>query len=199
MCKSLCKIPSLKLKASEWRSSRYKKQSRCHWFVFFGVICVLVVWMSKDINSPVGYEYNGTNTLEAPAIEISGVDFVSEDMKRRHKSLVFYMKWQSAIVSEDVLFAFQFTNENQVVEDHIFMLTEGERSFGNAKVIRESSEKIKCAEEYGGELRNVVRSKQVTIKAIDIDNWKLVEYTSAGPKESCMIQHAIDVLGLKWV
>jgi hypothetical protein len=199
MCKRFCKMPKLKLSSSEWRGNKYKKASRFHWVVFFGVICCLVVWMSRDISNAADYEYNGTNSPNSPAIEISGVDFVSEEIQKHHQSLGFYMKWQSDIVSEDVLFAFQFTSKNRMMDHHVFLLSDGGRAFGNAKVIRESEDKIKCTEEYGGELRGVVRSKRVTIKAIDIEEWKQVEYTSSNPKESCMIQHAIDILELKWV
>ena len=56
-----------------------------------------------------------------------------------------------------------------------------------------------CTEEYDGELKQILRSKYVTIKAIDVDSWKQVEYTTDDPKESCTMQHAIDVLELKWV
>ena len=133
------------------------------------------------------------------AIEISGVDFVDEKIKTKHRALSQSMKYQCSMVSEDVLFAFQFTYNKRVMEDHIFLLYENTKVFGNAKVIQRSDKKIKCTEEYDGELREVVRSREITIKAIDVDGWEQIEYTTTNPKESCMIQHAIDVLELKWV
>jgi peptide deformylase len=102
-------------------------------------------------------------------------------------------------VSEDVLFAFQFSFNDRPVEDHIFLLCSNSKTFGNAKVIYRSPEKIKCTEEFNGEFKQVIRSKEITIKAIDIDVWKQIEYSTTNPKESCTIQHAIDILELKWV
>lgn len=200
MCKRFCKVPSLKLKSSEWRGASYKKPSRCHWFLGFLVLSIWAVWMAQDytgMNS--GMEYVGSKSNMDAAIEISGVDFVDEKIKTKHQALSQSMKYQCGMVSEDVLFAFQFAYNKRVMEDHIFLLCENTKVFGNAKVIQRSDKKIKCTEEYDGELRQVVRSKEITIKAIDVNGWEQIEYTTTNPKESCMIQHAIDVLELKWV
>ena len=200
MCKRFCKIPSLKLKSSEWRGPSYKKPSRCHWFLGFLVLSIWAVWMAQDytgMNS--GMEYVGSKSNMDAAIEISGVDFVDDKIKTKHRALSQSMKYQCSMVSEDVLFAFQFAYNKRVMEDHIFLLCENTKIFGNAKVVQRSDKKIKCTEEYDGELRQVVRSKEITIKAIDVDGWEQIEYTTTNPKESCMIQHAIDVLELKWV
>lgn len=200
MCKRFCKVPSLKLKSSEWRGSSYKKPSRCHWFLGFIVLSIWSVWMAQDytgMNS--GMEYIGSKRNMDAAIEISGVDFVDEKVKTKHQALSQSMKYQCSLVSEDVLFAFQFTYNKRLMEDHIFLLCDSTMVFGNAKVIQRSNKKIKCTEEYDGELRQVVRSKEITIKAIDVDGWEQIEYSTVDPKESCMIQHAIDVLELKWV
>ena len=43
------------------------------------------------------------------------------------------------------------------------------------------------------------RPSSVRIKAIDVDVWDIVEYESENNKESCIIQHALDVLNSKWV
>jgi hypothetical protein len=144
-------------------------------------------------------EYIGSKQNKQPAIEISGVDFVDEKTKTKHQILGKSMKYQCKMVSEDLLFAFQFSASKRIVEDHIFSLCGGARTFGNAKVIQKSEKKIKCTEEYNGDLKQVVRSKEVVIKAIDVDTWEQIEYISSDPKESCMLQHAIDVLELKWV
>ena len=68
------------------------------------------VRMIKDHNSySAGIKYIGGNKNIATAIEISGVDFVSEDIQLKYKSLGTSMKYQCNGVSEDVIFAFQFT------------------------------------------------------------------------------------------
>ena len=78
------------------------------------------------------------------------------------------------------------------------MICDNDYVFGNAKVIHRSDEKIKCTEEYNGELKMVIRPKEVVVKAINVDEWKLMEYTSKDPKESCILQHAIDILEQSW-
>jgi len=200
MCKRLCKVPTLKLKASEWRTRTSVKASKYHWLILFAVTCAWAVWMAQDINGIfTGIEYTGSKQNSHAAIEISGVDFVSEEIKHKHQSLANSMRYQASVLSEDVLFGFQFSVMDRTVDDHIFFLCESGRIFGNAKVVHGSDKKIRCTEEYNGELKQVVRSKEVIIKAIDIEEWKQVEYTASSPKESCTIQHAIDVLELNWV
>lgn len=198
--KRMCKVQRLKLNSSEWRMGSYKKGTRLHWVVLFAVLCIWAVWMAQDINGIIsGIEFTGSKVKTESAIEISGVEFVSEDIKFKHQALSTSMQYQCVTVSEDVLFAFQFSLNDRPIEDHIFLVCSNLKSFGNAKLIYRSPEKIKCTEEFNGELKHVIRSKEVTIKAIDIDEWKHIEYSTSNPKESCMIQHAIDVLELKWV
>jgi len=196
----MCKVPGLKLNSSEWRMSRYKKATRLHWIILFVALCIWAVWMAQDINGIIsGIEFTGSKTKTETAIEISGAEFVSEDVKFKHQALSKSMQYQCVAVSEDILFAFQFSFNDRPIEDHIFLLCSNSKAFGNAKVIYRSPEKIKCTEEFNGDLKQVIRSKEVTIKAIDIEGWKQTEYSTSNPKESCMIQHAIDVLELKWV
>lgn len=200
MCGNMCRVPKLKIDDTEWHTKKYTKPSRCHWIVLFAALCTFVVWMARDINGMItGIEYTGSKKNSNVAIEISGVDFVSDEVKTKHQALGTSMNYFGNRLSEDVLFAFQFTVNERVIEDHIFYVTSSKRIFGNAKIIDRSENKIKCTEEYNGELRQVVRNKEVTIKAIDIEEWKQVEYTTSDPKEACTIQHAIDVLELKWV
>lgn len=200
MCNSLCKVPKLKIDGSEWHTKKVSKPSKCHWVVLFVVLCAFTVWMARDINGMItGIEFTGTKENSQPAIEISGVDFVSEEIKAKHQALATSMRYHGNLLSEDVLFGFQFALNDRIVDDHIFFLPDAKRVFGNAKIIERSEAQIKCTEEYNGELRQVVRNKEVRIKAIDIEEWKQVEYLSTHPKEACTIQHAIDILELKWV
>ncbi len=193
-----CKVPKLNIDPSEWRGYNRRKSSKCHWVILFIVLAVWAVWMAQDYNG-TKMKYTGSKKNTEPAIEISGVDFVDEKTKTKHQTLSKTMKYRCNSVSEDVLFAFQFSLNERSVEDHIFFLCEQARVFGNAKVIHKSDQKIKCTEEYDGELRQVIRSKEIIIKAIDVNGWEQIEYSTTDPKESCMIQHAIDVLELKWV
>ena len=200
MCKKLCTCRKPDITVPDWQVIKRKKPTRLHWVVLFVVLCLWSLWMAQDISGIAsGIEYNGVKAVEYAAIEISGVDFVSEEIKSRDQSLSLSMHYQCNSMSEDVLFAFQFSFRGRPMEDHLFHMCDKRLTLANTKVVHRSGEKIKCTEEYDGVLKHVVRSKQVTVKAIDVDNWRQVEYTSADPKEACTIQHAIDVLELKWV
>ena len=199
MCKRFCKARKPMINKADWQKIRLKKPSKYHWLGWMLLVSLFAVWMIADINSYItGIEYNGNKENKGAAIEISGVDFVSEEIERKHKSLGAAMKYQCASISEDVIFAFQFTVTERELDDHIFMICDNDYVFGNAKVIRRSDQKIKCTEEYNGELKTVIRPKEVVVKAINVDEWKLMEYTSKDPKESCILQHAIDILEQSW-
>lgn len=155
--------------------------------------------MARDMSGYMsGIEYVGFRERTDPAIDISGVDFLTEDIKSKHQALSASMSYHCNLLSEDVLFAFQFTTNERSVEDNILILCEKNMVYANSKVVHRSKEKIMCTEEYNGTLKQVVRNKGITIKAIDVDEWKQVEYSTEDPKESCTIQHAIDILELNW-
>ena len=66
--------------------------------------------MAQDINAMIsGIEFTGSKTKTETAIEISGAEFVSEDIKFKHQTLSTSMQYQCTAVSEAVLFAFQFS------------------------------------------------------------------------------------------
>jgi len=155
--------------------------------------------MARDMSGYLsGIEYVGFRERTDPAIDVSGVDFLTEHIKAKHQALSASMQYQCNLLSEDVLFAFQFMSNERSIEDNILILCDSNTVFANAKVIYRSEEKIMCTEEYDGKLKQVVRSKSIAIKAIDVDEWRQVEYSTEDPKEACTIQHAIDILELKW-
>lgn len=197
MCKRLCKRSKTIMKKPDWMNYRIKKPTKTHWFVFAGFCVLSAVYLIRDMNSS-GIEYNGTKKNTESAIEISGVDFVSKEVEKRHKELASLMKSQCSGVSEDVIFAFQFNMNDRSLDDHIFMVCDTYRVLGNAKIIRKSEQKVKCTEEYNGELQIKIRPKDVLVRAIDVSDWKVIEYSSKNPKESCMLQHGIEVLELNW-
>ena len=199
MCKRFCKIPGLQLNSSEWRTKVSRKPSRCHWVLTFMARCIWCVWMARDMSGYLsGIEYAGFRERTDPAIDISGVDFLTDHIKAKHQALSASMQYQCNLLSEDVLFAFQFNSNDRPLEDNILILCDGNVVYANAKVVHRSEDQIMCTEEYDGALKQVVRSKAITIKAIDVDEWRQIEYSTEDPKEACTIQHAIDILELKW-
>ena len=199
MCKRCCKFPKLPDGEQFYSKVPKVKGTKCHWVVGALLTVLIGLWAVLWDRNMYGIEYKTDSKLTGPAIEISGIDFQSEDIQLVMNNLSDNMKKQCIQGSMDVLFGFQFTRKDTVFEDHIFYLCNARMSFGNAKVIRKSEELVMCTEELNGELVEKVRPKEVTIKAIDLKEWKQIQYTSANAKESCIIQHAIDVLELKWV
>ena len=199
MCKRCCKFSKLPDGEAFYSKIPKVKQTKYHWIAGALITIVIGLWAVLWDTNMYGIEYKTDSKLTGPAIEISGIDFQSEDIQLVMNNLSDNMKKQCIQGSIDVLFGFQFTRKDTVFEDHIFYLCNARMSFGNAKVIRKSTELVMCTEELNGELVEKVRPKEVTIKAIDLKEWKQIQYTSANAKESCIIQHAIDVLELKWV
>tara|TARA_B100000700_G_C14450607_1_gene581432 strand:- start:266 stop:508 length:243 start_codon:yes stop_codon:yes gene_type:complete len=78
------------------------------------------------------------------------------------------------------------------------MLCESHKTFGNAEIVYTSDDYILCTEEYAGVLQKKKRSANVTIKAIDIHQWKLVQYESTNEMEACQIIHAVEMLNNVW-
>ena len=136
-----------------------------------------------------------------PAIRISSIDYLSDTVRERLQELSYQMDFICSQRSDDAVFAFQFGSDNhsRFREDHLFALCEGNRVYGNAEVISSSEEMVLCAEEYDGVLKQVKRPASIFLKAIDIDQWDVVEVAIEDSKQSCVVQHAIDVLESKWV
>lgn len=79
------------------------------------------------------------------------------------------------------------------------MLCSEMKMYGNAEVIDHSDKYVLCSEQYADIEKKIKRYSEVVIKAIDLETWDVVEYKSETTKESCIIQHAIDVLNSNWV
>ena len=111
------------------------------------------------------------------------------------------MDYSCEATSNDVIFSFQYVLSeitNHTYNDHIFMLCKSHRAFGNAEIVYESDEKILCTEEYAGVLLKKKRSMNVTIKAVDIHQWKPIEYKTQNELEICQVSHAVEMLNNKW-
>ena len=202
-----CKRPSMPKDSSNFGDSATQKKS-IHWIVVFVTMCIIGGWIIPAVQrnedetltySPPNLEYL---RMKLPAIRISGIDFVSDTMRYRNQELMYYMEYVCAERSDDVIFAFQFgpVGKHRRREDHVFALCENPpRVYGNAELVARGDEEVMCTEEYDGELRQVRRHSSVTIKAIDIKTWEVIEYDAADVREACVLQHAIDVLESKWI
>jgi len=192
---------------SNFGGPTHSKKSIMHWIVVFLTLCVLGGWVIPAVqrNEEDTMTYNppdiGMLRKKLSAIRISGIDFVSENFRSRTQDLMHDMGFVCSERSDDVIFAFQFGPPNKARrrEEHIFALCKTPTLvYGNADIVARSEDEVMCEEEYGGELRRVRRYASVTIKAIDIKSWEVIEFDASG-KDACIAQHAIDVLESKWV
>lgn len=159
---------------------------------------VLIGWFLPDFQpDKMKYrEMRSEDLNKGPAIKFSPIDFLSENVKEKQAELIESMR---SYCRDDVLFAFQFSKSNRTVQDHIFMLCSEMKMYGNAEVIDHSDKYVLCSEQYADIEKKIKRYSEVVIKAIDLETWDVVEYKSETTKESCIIQHAIDVLNSNWV
>lgn len=136
-----------------------------------------------------------------PSIFLTSLEFGQEDVQEHKQNMAYQMDYSCEATSNDVIFSFQYIRSqitNKSYNDHIFMLCKNHRAFGNSEIVYESNDKILCTEEYAGTLMKKKRSANITIKAIDIQKWKPVQYDSADHHEACSIGHAIDMLNNVW-
>lgn len=206
-CKK-CKRPKMPVDSTQFGGSSEKQKSKVHWGVLFAFLCVVGGWIIPGVQRkedetltyyPAKFSYL---KKKLPAIKISGIDFVSETMRIRNQDLMYEMDYICKERSDDVIFAFQFgvSGKQRRREDHVFALCQNpSRVYGNAEIVAHGETEIMCTEEYGGQLQQVRRRASVSIKAIDIRSWEVIEYDVANEKESCIIQHAIDILESKWI
>tara|TARA_B100000519_G_C14195598_1_gene415266 strand:- start:101 stop:745 length:645 start_codon:yes stop_codon:yes gene_type:complete len=207
-CKN-CKRPTMPTDSSKFTASLTSGNSYYQWIVVFIAFVLMGTWLIPEVQKQqedhMSYYAAKIDILKRkmPAIRISGIDFVSSAIRERHTELAYQMAYVCSQRSDDAVFAFQFGSDNHSRwrEDHIFALC-GKKQvkvYGNAEVISSSEDLVLCAEEYDGVLKQVKRPSSIVLKAIDIDEWEVIERSVEDSREACVIQHAIDVLESKWV
>lgn len=204
-CCNKCWRPNMPDVTENFKSAGSNFKTPVHWIIAAIVLMLCGYFGITEIqrNEEFNFKYYPPDIkhlkMKQEAIRISGIDFVSDVMKEKMQALGSKMEDICTERSDDVIFAFQFGKGQGRREDHVFALcSQSTKVFGNAEVTAKSEEFIMCTEEYDGELNQIRRPASVSLKAIDIDQWELIEYDVKEPKESCIVQHAIDVLESKW-
>lgn len=201
-----CTKPRMPNDGNSYNVRRIKNKSCSHWTVVGLGMCVMAALLITEFKrtDENAFEYFPPNLKmlkrKDPAIKISGIDFHSDQMRDKLQNLGDRMKAICDERSEDVVFAFQFGTKKRR-EDHIFALCKDYNTMvlGNGEVVGKSDEYVMCTEEYDGELRYVKRPSSILLKGIDVSQWEPIEYESSSIKESCILQHAIDILESKWI
>ena len=202
-CCSSCKKKSdgylQNLKGSKLTNSKY------HYVMVAVVFAVVSFFFVKDVAEDgekfVYYTPNAQHFKRPPATFLTSLEFDQDDIQEKKQNMAWHMDYSCEATSNDVIFSFQYVRSeitNHTYNDHIFMLCKSHRAFGNAEIVYESDEKILCTEEYAGVLLKKKRSMNVTIKAVDIHQWKPIEYKTQNELESCQVSHAVEMLNNKW-
>jgi hypothetical protein len=172
-------------------------------YSLFALIIISLAWLVEEVktkNDALRFTPPHVEHLHlSSAIRMSGAEFQDEEFRTSKLHLLYNMDKACEITSNlDVVFAFQFERSNRSLRDHIFMICTNHRIFGNSVITHRAEGNILCTEEYGGVLKEKTRSSNVTMKAIDVNTFKHIEYSSSSAVESCIMQHSLDMLDQKW-
>lgn len=179
--------------------------NKYHYVMVAAVFAVIAFIFVKDVAEDgdlfVYYTPHKGHFSRPPSIKLTSLEFGQEDIKEKKQNMAWQMDYSCEATSNDVIFSFQYIRSeisNTSYNDHIFMLCENHKAFGNAEIVYSGDDYILCTEEYAGVLQKKKRSANVTIKAIDIHRWKPVQYDSTSEIEACQISHAVEMLNNRW-
>lgn len=179
--------------------------SKYHYVIVAVVFAVVSFFFVKDVAEEgekfVYYTPHKGHFVRPPATFLTSLEFDQDDIKEKKQNMAWQMDYSCEATSNDVIFSFQYVRSqlsNTTYNDHIFMLCNSHKAFGNAEIVYNSDDYILCTEEYAGVLQKKKRSANVTIKAIDIHRWKPVQYDSTSEIEACQISHAVEMLNNVW-
>ena len=178
-----------------------EKSSFLPWVSMFFIFVCCGVYNVPSLTkiNPLKYFPPNANILSSkqPAVRVSGVDFVSENVRERLQDLSSQMDFTCNERSDDVVFAFQFGTSQRLREDHMFMLCSTKIAYANVDIVSFGSEMVLCTEEYGGVMKQVKRPGNIVVRGIHIDSWEVVE-VELEQRDACVVQHAVDMLESKW-
>ena len=186
------------LKPTKLRTSNY------HYIIVAVTLAVLCMYFVNDVvedgNKFIFYLPHEDHFRRPPSVFLNSIEYSQDIVKERKQSMAYQMDYSCEATNNDVIFSFQYVrnSQNETYNDHIFMLCNSHRAFANTEILYNSDEKIMCMEEYAGIVKKKIRSKNVTIKAIDIQLWQTIQYSSSSEHESCTIAHAVEMLNKKW-
>ena len=176
--------------------NKKKTKRSIAWVVGIGTIALLTWFLPEYVDEPLKFKDMHPDDLKKNYVKINSIDFLCTTGKEKHTDLASIMP---NYCKDDVLFGFQFSKDNRTITDHLFMLCESKKIIANAEIVYSDTNYVMCNEQFADISKKIKRSSKVIVKAIDIENWDVLEYESSSTKEACILQHAIDVLNTRWV
>ena len=161
------------------------------WAIIFVFSTLVLAWMLIDTSS--GIEYRHSVRHGAAANRVLHLD----DAYRQKMQKIHYELKAFCDRGSDIVFGHNLLINGEIFNDAVFH-TCGGSTWLNPVVHVRSERQISCQEEFASIYRSVPRAKEISMKAIDVESWSEREISADG-KQSCMMQHAVDILERKWV
>lgn len=176
-----------------------------HWVTVLMGLCACGLLFTPEVQKAVyndGIDYHAPNvtdlTNRRKSIRMSDMDFNNEKLEKNLGELAWQMEHACDQRTDDVVFGFQYGSTKKRRTDHVFMLCKTKSAYANARIVDYGDTYVHCKEEYAGKYREVKRPSSIVMKAIDVDEWESIVYETEDPTDSCILQHAIDLLDGKW-
>ena len=168
-----------------------KKTNPLHWCALALSSAALVAWMLIDTTLPVKYKHSVK--YQPSAVKSLNLD---DNYRTKMQLVSSYMK-EYCERGSNIVFAHNVEYEGSVLNDHMFHVCGG-GTWINARIVKSSSEEIRCKEEYANMYKSRIKPKSVSMRAVNVDTWSEQEIEGEGTV-SCRWNHAIDILENKWL
>jgi len=161
------------------------------WAIIFVFSTLVLAWMLIDTSSGIEYRHSVRHGDAANRV-LHLDDSYRKKMQKLHYELKRFCDRGS-----DIVFGHNLLINGEIFTDHVFHVCGGS-TWLNAVVHVRSELRVSCQEEFASIYRSVPRAKEISVKAIDVESWSEREVSAEG-KQSCIMQHAVDILERKWV
>lgn len=161
------------------------------WVIIFVFSTLVLAWMLFDTSSGVEYRHSVRHGNAANRV------LHLDDAYRQKMLKIHYQLKAFCDRGSDIVFGHNLLISGEIFTDHVFHVCGGS-TWLNAVVHVRSELRVSCQEEFASIYRSVPRAKEISMKAIDVESWSEREISAEG-KQSCIFQHAVDILERKWV
>ena len=169
-----------------------RKTNPLHWLAVMVVSSVCISWMLIDTSPSI--EYKPSTKYQSAAIKSLHLDDTYR-VKMQKMALTMQTYCDHGL---HIVFAHNVRLKGEILEDHMFHVCGG-RTWINARIVDSSSPtKIRCQEEYANVFQSKMRSKDVKMRAIDVETWSEQEVESYDTM-ACKWAHAVDILENTWL
>ena len=171
---------------------KIRKLKPIQWAIMFVFSTCILAWMLLDTSS--GVEYRHSVRHGAAANRVLHLD----DAYRQKMLKIHYELKRFCDRGSDIVYSHNLLINGEIFNDAVFHICSSGSSWLNPVIQVRTEKQVKCQEEFASIYRSVTRAKQVSMKAIDVESWSEREVSAEG-KQSCVFQHAVDILERKWV